>query len=196
MNEQLKKLENVKKSCKGVKTVAFVLFIMTLVATLITLVTGIVFASTNGKYDDGLKQGFDKGYISVEQFHGFISITTDGETVISNIKSDVPALQDTLSNASISFVFGLYCMIISIICGLVAIPCYFFYSAFNSILKEESPFTDVVIKKFLICFIVITVIILLTTSTGFAILSAFFTWAIYSILDYGRTLQIQSDETL
>lgn len=196
MNEQLIKLNNVKKSCKGVKIVAKVLFIITLVATILTLGAGIVLMSSNDKFDASLQEGIDKGYISVSLGNGFLKYSESGETFVADIHSDIPDLQEAISNASLSFIFGLYCMIIAVICGLTAVPCYFFYSAFASIIEEETPFCDVVIKKLLTCFIVVSVIILLVSGTGFAVLSGFFTWAFYTILDYGRTLQIQSDETL
>jgi hypothetical protein len=44
--------------------------------------------------------------------------------------------------------------------------------------------------------IVLSAVMLFTVSAGFAALGAITTWVVYTIMDYGKTLQVQSDETL
>ena len=69
-------------------------------------------------------------------------------------------------------------------------------NVFGLIIKEDSPFTDKVIKKIVIVLGAVTVVMFLTSGMAFGVLGAIITWVVYTILDYGKTLQIQSDETL
>ena len=69
-------------------------------------------------------------------------------------------------------------------------------SAFKIIDEEGSPFTDRVIKRMTTTMIIVSVIVALTASFAFGALLGVITWALYTILDYGKVLQIQSDETL
>ena len=69
-------------------------------------------------------------------------------------------------------------------------------SVFGLIMKEDSPFTDKVIKRIVIVLLAVSAVMLLTTGMAFGVLGAIITWVVYTILDYGKTLQIQSDETL
>lgn len=196
MNEQIIKLDKVKKSCKAVKIVSMILFVLTLAGTLLTLITGIVFMNSGSKYDDSLQSFLSNENTRITFGDGIIKYSEDGKTFVSNLRSDVSSLDEKLSDMSLTFSVGIFCMVIAVIFITISVPIYCFYSVFNLISKEESPFSDRVIKRLRICFVVITVVLFLTTNNGVAILSAFFTWALYTIMDYGRILQIQSDETL
>lgn len=196
MEEQLKKLSKVKKSCKAVKIVSGILFGITLFATLLTLITGIVFMSSKGKFDVPLEQAVSDGHLSFSIGNGFFKVTDNDVHIASNLESSLPSLNNKLGNASLSFAFGLYLMLISLACATSAVPCYLFYSVFNLISKEESPFSDKVIRRLLISLIIISVLINFTIGAGFGVLAGIFTWALYTIMDYGRALQTQSDETL
>ena len=70
------------------------------------------------------------------------------------------------------------------------------YSVFDIIGKEDSPFTQRVLKKLLFALIVIDIVIAFTAGLGTAAVAGLVTWALYTIMDYGRLLQTQSDETL
>ena len=69
-------------------------------------------------------------------------------------------------------------------------------SVFALIRKEDNPFTDNVIKRVLIVMIVLSGILFLTSGVSLGVLCGILTWVVYTILDYGKTLQIQADETL
>ena len=110
--------------------------------------------------------------------------------------SDVPAIQEKFDEGSISFVFGLYLFIVFGILVFTAIVLALFYSVFDIIVKEETPFSDKVIRRLLISLILVDLILGGTIGWGFTILGGFVTWAIITIMQYGKELQIQSDETL
>ncbi len=69
-------------------------------------------------------------------------------------------------------------------------------SVFSLVRKEDSPFTEKVMKRLLVVMIAISVILFFVASIGFAALGLIITWVVYTIMDYGRVLQIKSDETL
>ena len=196
MEEQLKKLKKVKSSCKAVKTVSLIIFIIGIVATVLTLTASIVFFASNGKFDDEVMQAISEGKISFSAGAGFVQISSNDIETISRIQSDIPALDAFLKNAPVSVTFGFYLLGISFLSAIASVPCFLFYSIFSLIIKEESPFSDKVVRRFLISFIILSVVIGMSLGLGFGLLAAFVTWTIYTILDYGRALQTQSDETL
>lgn len=196
MNEQELKLTKVKKSCKIVKVISLIITIIGTIATVLSLGTSIFFLTSGGKYDDALQTAVNEGHLTFSVSNGFITVTESDMSLVSNIDSSIPALDKELENASISFAFGLYLLIIFFTCAATIIPCFLFYSVFKLMSKEESPFSDKVVRRILISFIIISVIVLITLGLGFGLLSCFLTWAIYTIMDYGRVLQTQSDETL
>ena len=110
--------------------------------------------------------------------------------------SDVPALQKILDEQPYSITYGTYCFIMSVACAVVTVMLKFIGSVFELIIKEDTPFTDKVIKRVVIVMIVLSAVMLFTMSAGFAALGGITTWVVYTIMDYGKTLQIQSDETL
>ena len=67
---------------------------------------------------------------------------------------------------------------------------------FAIIEKEDNPFTDKVIKRVTVVMIIVSAFLFFTAGASFGILGGLVTLVVYSILDYGKTLQIQSDETL
>ncbi|MBO4636234.1 MAG: hypothetical protein J5685_03725 [Clostridiales bacterium] len=92
--------------------------------------------------------------------------------------------------------YGLYLIFISVLCLAVVIVMHLLSSTFGIIEKEESPFSKKVIKRLTAIFTVISVVLLCTLGWGAGIIMGIITWALYTILDYGRILQIQADETL
>ena len=69
-------------------------------------------------------------------------------------------------------------------------------SLFAMIEKEPNPFTAKVKKRITTVLIITCVILALTSGLAFAALGVIITWALNAIIDYGITLQTQSDETL
>ena len=97
---------------------------------------------------------------------------------------------------SYSLVIGIYLLGASLICLILTFAVWLISTVFDIILKEGNPFADNVPKRILTSMIILTVIIAMTSGIGFAVLLGITTWAVYTIMDYGKLLRIQSDETL
>ena len=69
-------------------------------------------------------------------------------------------------------------------------------SVFALIEKESSPFTDRARKRVTFVLIATAVLLCFTAGAAFGGLCALIAWAVNAILDYGKTLQTESDETL
>ncbi len=113
-----------------------------------------------------------------------------------NIESDIPAIQEALADHPMSVMYGTYMLFIGAGFAIISVLSKLVSSIFVLIEKENTPFTGKVKKRVAITMIVTTAILFLTTGTPFGVLFALLTWVVYAILDYGITLQTQSDETL
>ena len=195
MSTENEKLIQVKKSCKGVKTVSLILMIITIVGTVLAIGFGIYLLAAGPKIDPILKQAEAEGKLHQEVAPGVSVVNIDVPNT-ENWNSSVPAIQARFDEGSLSFVFSIYCFIIagSLLCMDVIL--WLFYNVFSIIVKEESPFSDRVIKRLLFSLILVTVFVGFTVGWGFALLSGIATWAIITIMNYGKQLQLQSDETL
>lgn len=196
MSKENEKLLAVKKSCKGVKIVSLILLITTIVATILALASGIIMTAGSSKIDPYIKQAQAEGNTDVDIMYQGMKIGRVDLPDPDNWHSDVPAIQEKFDEGSISFVFGLYLFIVFGILVFTAIVLALFYSVFDIIVKEETPFSDKVIRRLLISLILVDLILGGTIGWGFTILGGFVTWAIITIMQYGKELQIQSDETL
>ena len=202
MNEENKKLLNVQRSCKGAKIVSKIIVIAFIVATVLSLVSSIVLIAGRKKYDQQMINSAQEG-------HGFntqikfgpivVADIVDGEVQLKDtMDSDVPAVQEFFDeNAdSPSLLIGLYLILISVMLAFVSVAFTLISSVFDIILKEGNPFTDKAINRTLLAMIIICILLASTSGIGFGILGGFLTWVVYTIMDYGRVLKIQADETL
>lgn len=196
MNEQNEKLLKVKKSCKAVKITARVLFIITVIIGAFFLVVGSILMSTRGKYDDKVQDILSSEHVTLKGSNDVFTLSEDGTTYQPNLHSDIDSLNEKLSSLSLSFAVGLYFVILAIACTAVAVTLRLFYHCFKEAEKSDTPFSDVVIRKVLLAMIILSLLLFFTTNAAVGVLAAFMSWAIYTIMDYGKTLQIQSDETL
>lgn len=202
MNEESKKLKNIRTSCKAAKIVSRIILIALIVAAVLSIVSGIVLLANRKNMDEKILQAAASGQkINVDmKFGPFVfGRFVDGEFIATEkIDSDVPALKAFFEeNAdSPSLFLGFYITLISSVFIVSAVAFFFITSVFDIVVKEGNPFTGKVIKRTLIAMIILTVIVGSNGGLGFGILMGFLTWVIYTILDYGRVLQIQSDETL
>ena len=112
------------------------------------------------------------------------------------LESSIPAWQKILDETPYAFSTGMMLIGMGLGIGILAFALFQIYSVFDIIKKEDSPFSDKVLKKLLIALITVDVILALTTGIGQAAIGGLITWAVYAIMDYGRLLQTQSDETL
>ena len=204
MSQENIKLERIKKSSHVGRIVTRIVFMICVVSSVILLVTSIVMIANRVSMNEQIKaayEGVDDVDVSKEvgpvRVHLFrISKGSFDITKYQKIESSIPALEKAMNETpySLSLAFTLLISGFNVI--LLAVAMYQLYSVFDIIGKENSPFTSRVLKKLLFALIVIDIIIAFTAGLGTAAIAAIVTWALYTIMDYGRLLQIQSDETL
>jgi len=196
MNEENVKLAKIKKSCKAGRIASKVLGIIGIVAFVLVTVGAIVILGMGKNFDNALAEA--EGTLNISFKSGIAEARIMGISVgdISNIETDVPAIREMLDDHPMSFVFGSYLLGIAVLVLITTVLLFIISSTFATIEKQDTPFTDKVIRKVTATLIILSVIMLLTIGGGAAIIGLLTTWVIYTILDYGKTLQIQSDETL
>ena len=210
MNEENIKLQKVRKSCKAANIVARILMILTIVGCTIAIITGIIMFVNHDYFDDQINRAIAEGN-SVKGVDNKVNIKFGPFTVASltpeelsnvlpkdKLTSDIPALENYFreNEDSYSLLYGVYLFGVGLVIGILAFALSIIASMFTVILKEGNPFSDKVVKKMLVSMIIISVVLGLTTGLGFGVIGGFITWVVYTIMDYGRTLKIQSDETL
>ena len=196
MNEENEKIAKIKKRCHLGKTLSKIFFAICVVGSICALVSGIVIFNMGKDFDNAIAQGVAAGYITSGSSIGAVSginITVDD---VTSLHSDIPAVQEAINDHPYSIYYGTICIIATIITVGVSVLLKLIGSVFDLIIKEDSPFTDKVIKRVTIVLIAVSAVMMLTTSAAFGMLGLVVTLVVHAIMDYGKTLQIQSDETL
>ncbi|MBO4459645.1 MAG: hypothetical protein J5715_08685 [Clostridiales bacterium] len=197
MNEENVKLAKIKKSSSVGKKVTNILAIIVIVATIILLATGIAFIAGGDQLEDKLAQAAASGTLEEPSNKFMYASTINIEMFNPNeIKTSVPALKVALEARPYTIGYGIYMIAMCIPLIIAAVVLKILASGFATIEKEDNPFTPAVIKKVTIVMIILSVLLALTVSFAYGAVGAIATWLIRSVFDYGRTLQIQSDETL
>jgi len=197
MNEENAKIAKIKKSCRIGKKVSGILFVIAVIGAIACFISGIFILASGKKFDDSVKEAEAAGYISTtDEFGSAKSFNINLGSLPKNIHSDIPAWQDAIEDHPLSFSYGMYVLVMGVGVAIVAVTIMLIKSVFATIEKEETPFTAKVKKKVTIVLIITSGIVMCTVGAGFAVLGVLITWAVNAILDYGITLQTQSDETL
>lgn len=197
MNVMNDKLLKIKKSSHAGKIVANILCIICIVGCVCCLIGGAAILSgadkLEGQFQEMTEDGrFDPSVnrIASVRMVSFESVDPD------KWESDVPAIQNALDDHPYCFIYGMYIFMAAGILAVVAVLMKLVNGTFALIEKEDNPFTDKVIRRVVIVLAVISGLILMTSGAAMGVLGALVTWVVYTVLDYGKTLQIQADETL
>ena len=196
MNEENVKLEKIKKSCRFGKKIATILCIVAIVGCVCAMVGGIALLANSERFEPEFVKYVEEGKIDTSNGIGKVSGISIQGINVDDWKSDIPALQKALTERPYTTVYGIYCIIVSLSIAVCSLMVKLLSSVFELIEKEDTPFTDAVIKRVTIVMIVISGFLLLTAGAAFGILGGLVTWVVRTVMDYGKTLQIQSDETL
>ena len=197
MNEENVKIAKIKKSCHAGKIVSNVLSIFFVIGFIASLVGGIMILAEGKEFDERIQQSEEMGYIDNADRIGSARLFDINIGIVpENIESDIPAVQEALKDHPRSVMWGSYMLIMGLAFAVVAILSKLVSSIFSLIEKENTPFNDKVKKRVTIAMIITTVILFMTTGTPFGVLFILLTWVVRSVLEYGKTLQIESDETL
>ena len=189
MNTKTEKLSRIKKSCNIGKVISRILMIICIIGTLIGI---LALVGLFIKSEPLLKE---LGIATANESHnpagGMENVDLEGESGPLAF-----LVQPMLNNSDLGTQLYIMCGFIIILCALGALVWYLFSQVFAVIQKEESPFADAVMSKMKINFALLTIMIFVSTGIIPALAAAFLFWCIYSIFDYGRLLQVESDETL
>ena len=204
MNQENIKLNRIKKSSHVAGIVTRIVFILCVVASMILIVTSIVMIADRTNMNEQIKAGIEGANdVDVTKKVGPVNVhllrfskDSFDITKYQKIESSIPALEKALSDTPYSLTLGFTLLTAGLNVVLLAIAMFQLYSVFDIIGKEDSPFTQRVLKKLLFALIVIDIVIAFTAGLGTAAVAGLVTWALYTIMDYGRLLQTQSDETL
>ncbi len=204
MNQENIKLNRIKKSSHVAGIVTRIVFILCVVASMILIVTSIVMIADRTNMNAQIKAGIEGANdVDVTKKVGPVNVhllrfskDSFDITKYQKIESSIPALEKALSDTPYSLTLGFTLLTAGLNVVLLAIAMFQLYSVFDIIGKEDSPFTQRVLKKLLFALIVIDIVIAFTAGLGTAAVAGLVTWALYTIMDYGRLLQTQSDETL
>ena len=209
MNEENIKLGRVKKSCKALKIVTRILFCIGIFATGTAIISAIVILASGSTFDDAMNKSIEEGYYTDSSSNGSTAKVMKAEAFNIDLgslspekikemtfESDVPAVQAYLDEHPYSFTYGIYLIIVSCVVALFTFVMFMLNGIFKQIILEESPFHKSVLKRVLVCGIILSVCLAFTAGFGIGIIGGLLTWAVYTIMDYGLTLQIQADETL
>ncbi len=204
MNENAK-LERIRKSCKVGKTVSTVLCIIAIVGCVLALAAGITVMCMGKSFDQIVERAGGEGEISVTLGSGgflgrfkLVDIDLDdlGLNDPGKLESDIPAIQKAIDDHPYSMLVSVYLFTAAFSTAVIAVILKLVSSVFGLIMKENTPFTDKVTRRVLIAMIVTSAGLFFTAGAAIGALGGIITWAVYTIMDYGKTLQIQSDETL
>ena len=197
MNEENVKIAKIKKSCHAGKIVSNVLCIFFAIGFISALIGGILIFAEGKEFDERIQQSEEMGYIDNADRIGSARLFDINLGIVpENIESDIPAVQEALKDHPRSVMWGSYMLIMGLAFAVVAVLSKLVSSIFSLIEKENTPFNDKVKKRVTIAMVITTVILFLTTGTPFGLLFILLTWVVRSVLEYGKTLQIESDETL
>lgn len=182
MNEQIIKLEKVKKSCKTAKKITKVIT-MFLIAVIILCIVGAILCF-------GFKDSINLAMAKQSENLTFSNVDIGG---ILRFSVDISGLMAEGKYAEIS---GIYCIISVIICVICAMVFGILSKVFAFLENSDTPFSETVLKKMKLTFILLVAIMALLIGIGMAAVIGLYFWCIYCILDYGIMLQIEVDDTI
>ncbi|SCW52255.1 hypothetical protein SAMN02910456_01611 [Ruminococcaceae bacterium YRB3002] len=197
MNEENVKLAKIRKSSSIGKKVSIALCIVCTVGCVLAMIAGISLISAADRFEPQFVEAVESGQISSSgNSIGSVKLVNIQGIDPSDWHSDIPAMQKALDEHPYSIIYGIYLIMISLAIAVAAVMMKLLSSVFSMIEKENTPFTDRVIRRVTVVMIVISGFLLMTAGAALGLLSGVATWVIYTVMDYGKTLQIQSDETL
>lgn len=186
MNEQMIKLDKVKKTCNIAKKIVSVFQIICIVATVLLLIASAFVFMAKDQINQSIAD-----YNATSDSDMNISVSNYSNIVTFSINED--AVKSSGEYAQAISAMTLYGAVIT---GLFAIALTFVRSIFATISASDTPFDHTVLSKLKKAFVAIAIIITLETGLAIGLSLAGFFLCIYYIMDYGFTLQKEIDETL
>ena len=196
MDEVNAKLSRIKKSCHAGKIVSNIMCIIAIIGLVASIAGSVIIFGMGKKFDDEVAKAQDANIVSTES-KMFASKMFDinlGDP--TSVHSDIKAVQDLIDAHPYSTVYGFFLAVSAVTLLIVVVLMKMVNRVFALIEESDSPFTSQIIKRVTVVLVMTSVILLMTGGVAMGGLGIIVTWAVRSIMDYGKTLQIQSDETL
>ena len=196
MDEVNAKLNRIKKSCHAGKIVSNIMCIIAIIGLVASIAGSVIIFGMGKKFDDEVAKAQDANIVSTES-KMFASKMFDinlGDP--ASVHSDIKAVQDLIDAHPYSTVYGFFLAVSAVTLLIVVVLMKMVNRVFALIEESDSPFTSQIIKRVTVVLVMTSVILLMTGGVAMGGLGIIVTWAVRSIMDYGKTLQIQSDETL
>ncbi|MBQ7076768.1 MAG: hypothetical protein IJM91_01365 [Lachnospiraceae bacterium] len=218
------KLKSVRKSCNVLEIVFKVIKIMMIVAAGICLVTSLLVAifGKNMLQFDGVINNknvnfslhlFDDNALSIHdgKVDGFLTPIFekalegakwndedihDIKSLEEALKGDIDIEDMAVANFAARWIIAGSIFAAAVLTAAAAVIFWLIEKIFKDIKESESPFTEAIIKKLRIVFIIISVCALIFYGIANGLIAALLCWALYCIIDYGYALQLEVDETL
>lgn len=196
MDEVNAKLSRIKKSCHTGKVVSNILCIVAIVGLVASIAASVIIFGMGKKFDDEVAKAQEAKIVSTdsEMFTAKLFDLNLGDP--SSVHSDIKAVQDLIDAHPYSTVYGFNMALTSVVLLVVVVLLKMVNRVFALIEESDTPFTSQIIKRVTIVLITTSAIMLMTSGVALGGLGLIITWVVRSIMDYGKTLQIQSDETL
>ena len=185
MNEQMKKLEAIKKRCHTASNVLGFIRGFVIVCAVIAIVCGSVMFAYEEKINPELNRGIEEGYLTLDNnvyYSGAFSFMMDLESYFPPENHAAP--------------LGITCFIAGFTCIVITVILTFIRKIFTSLETENTPFSEKCMHQIKVSFIVLFVTSLMSMSLGVTIIVGLILYCIYSIFEYGAALQTEIDETL
>lgn len=185
MNEQMIKLEAIKKRCHTASKVLGIIRGFIIACAVIAMVSGSILFAYAEKINPELNRGIEEGYLDLNNninYSGAFSFMVDLNSYFGPENQAAP--------------LAITCFIACFTCIVIAIVLTFIRNIFTSLETENTPFSEKCMKQIKVSFIVIFITSLLSLSLGVTIIVGLILYCIYSIFEYGAALQTEIDETL
>ena len=190
------KISKIKQSCKVGETVTNILCLVAIVGCVLAFIAGGYIFSMGKEFDRQMTQAEAEGYVTTGTSIGVVKIADVELIDVSNIETSIPALESAIEDHPYCIAYSIFIFTMAVLALIFAIVMKLISKTFALIRNEDSPFTDKVIRRVVTVMIVVTVVAFLSNGLSSAAVCGILTWVIYTIMDYGKFLQIQSDETL
>lgn len=185
MNEQNERLEVMKRRCRTSSKVVGIIQIVTIVGIVLSLVGAIYCFTQKDMINDHLASAVESGQVTVENLRigsGVFHFMIDYTQAFKEGMYAVP--------------MGFNCVFSAVMCLIITCALGLFKDIFKDLSGEAMPFSEKILGKLKYAFIMLIAALLVFVGIGPAVVGALLMWCIYSILEYGKALQTEIDETL
>lgn len=187
MNDEMVKLEKVKKTCKISKIICKIVACIVTVGFVLSIVGAMVPGVIGrDKINSTISESIDNNQASFD----VDDINIDGILQL-NIKLDTLAKQGNYAD-----VITVACIYATVVTGAVAVVFWMLVNIFKKITESSTPFSTDILQRMKTIFFIVTIIAFIANGLGDGLIVGCIGWSLYAIFDYGFVIQQVVDETI